>query len=148
MAASPDSARSPSIWRRGEQGVSLVRLYVMRATAVAGALALGSDNLPALIWPDPMGRGMITAILGGLWVMCLIAIRYPLKMVPILLFEFAWKLIWLLRFGLPQWLAGAGSPRLSEDIIDIGLFPLVLLLVIPWGYVWRHYVLAPAERWR
>lgn len=141
-------AAAPSIWRRGEHEVSLVRLYVIRATALAGAIALGADNLPALIWPDPVGRGMITAILGGLWVMTLTAIRYPLKMVPILLFEFVWKLIWLLRFGLPQWLAGAGSPRLGQDLLDIGLFPFVLLLVIPWGYVWRHYVREPAERWR
>ena len=139
---------SPSIWRRGEEEVSLVRLYVMRATALAACIALGSDNLPALIWPDPMGRGMITAILGGLWVMTLIAIRYPLQMVPIFLFEFVWKLIWLLRFGLPQWQAGAGSPRLGEDLVDIGLFPLVMALVIPWGYVWRRYIKAPAERWR
>ena len=136
------------IWRRGGHEVSLVRLYVMRATAVAGAIALGSDILPALAWPDPVGRGMITAILGGLCAMCLIAIRYPLKMVPILLFEFVWKLIWLLRFGLPQWLAGTGSPRLSQDMFDIGLFPLVFGLVIPWPYVWRHYVKAPADRWR
>jgi hypothetical protein len=139
---------SPSIWKRGEHEVSLVRLYVIRATAVAGAIALGSDNLPALIWPDPVGRGMITAILGGLWVMTLIGIRYPLKLVPVLMFEFIWKLIWLLRFGLPQWLAGTGSPRLHEDLIAIGLFPFILLLVVPWGYVWRHYVKAPAERWR
>lgn len=139
---------STSIWKRGEHEVSLVRLYVIRATALAGALSLGSSNLPALIWPDPIGRGMITAILGGLCVMTLIAIRYPLRMVPILLFEFTWKLIWLLRFGLPQWQAGTGSPRLSQDLLEIGLFPLILLLVIPWGYVWRHYVKAPAERWR
>ena len=137
-----------SIWKRGEQEVSLVRLYVMRAGALAGVIALGSDILPALIWPDPIGRGMITAILGGLCVMALIAIRYPLAMVPIFLFEFVWKLIWLLRFGLPQWLAGTGSPRLSEDLVDIGLFPLVFGLVIPWPYVWRHYVRQPAERWR
>ena len=91
---------------------------------------------------------MITAILGGLCVMALIGIVHPLKLVPILLFEFVWKTIWLLRFGLPQWLAGTGSPRLSEDLISIGLFPLVFGLVIPWGYVWRHYVKAPGERWR
>jgi len=117
--ASTVAPASPSIWKRGEQEVSLVRLYVIRAIALAGAVALGSDNLSALIWPDPIGRGMITAILGGLWVMCLISIRYPLKMVPILLFEFVWKLIWLLRFGLPQWLAGAGAPRLSQDLLDM-----------------------------
>jgi len=147
MASTVDAA-SPSIWKRGDQEVSLVRLYVIRAGSLAGVIALGSSNLPALIWPDPVARGMIPAILGGLWVMALIGIRYPLKMVPILLFEFVWKLIWLLRFGLPQWLAGTGSPRLSEDMWGIGLFPLVFGFVIPWGYVWRHYVKAPAERWR
>ena len=125
-----------------------MRLYVIRAACLASVIAIGMSDLPALIWPDPMGRGMITCILGGLWVMALIGIRYPLLMVPIHLFEFVWKTIWLLRFGLPQWLAGTGSPRLSEDLIDIGLFPLVFGLVIPWGYVWRHYIKGHADRWR
>ena len=25
-------------------------------------------------------------------------------------------------------------------MLEIGLFPLVFGLIIPWGYVWRHYV--------
>ena len=137
-----------SIWKRGDQEVSLVRMYVMRAAALAGVIALATDNLRDLVWPDPVGRGMIICILGGLCIMGLFAIRYPLKMVPIFLFEFTWKFIWLLRFGLPQWLAGGGSPRLAQDMIDIGLFSLVFALFIPWGYVWRHYVVAPSERWR
>jgi hypothetical protein len=139
---------APSIWKRGDQEVSLVRMYVIRVGCLASVIALGSSNLPDLIWPDPMGRGMITAILGGLCVMVAIGVRYPLKMVPIFLFEFVWKTIWLLRFGLPQWMAGTGSPRLSEDLMDIGLFPIVVGLIIPWGYVWRHYVVEPSERWR
>ena len=138
---------APSIWKRGEHEVSLVRLYVIRVTCLATVIAIGLDDLPALIWPDPVGRGMITCILGGLWVMALIGIRYPLLMVPILLFEFVWKTIWLLRFGLPQWLAETGSPRLSADLIEIGLFPFIFALIIPWGYVWRHYVKAPGDRW-
>ena len=142
------ASASPSIWKRGEHEVSLVRLYVIRAAGLGGVVALGSENLPDLIWPDPMARGMITAILGGLCVMALIAIRYPLKMVPILLFEFVWKTIWLLAFGLPQWLAGTGSPRLAEDLWGIGLGPLVFGLIVPWGYVWRRYVKEPSERWR
>lgn len=142
------AATPKSIWRRGEDEVSLARLYIIRAGALAGVISLGSDVLPALIWPDPIGRGMITAILGGLCVMAAIGVLHPLKMVPILLFEFIWKTIWLLRFGLPQWQAGTGSPRLGEDMISIGLFPLIFALVIPWGHVWRHYVKAPTERWR
>lgn len=146
--APPARPAPASIWRRGEHEVSLARLYVIRVAALAGIVAIGLNDLPELIWPDPVGRGMTAALLGGLWVMALIGLRHPLKLVPILLFEFVWKLIWLLRFGLPQWSAGTGSPRLEVDLLDIGLGPLVFGLVIPWGYVWRHYVTAPGERWR
>ena len=139
---------STSFWKRGDQEVSLARMYIIRAACLIFFIALGSSNLPDLIWPDPTARGMIPGILGGLWVMLAIGIRYPLKMMPIFLFEFVWKMIWLLAFGLPQWLAGTGSPRLREDLINIGLFPIVVGLIIPWGYVWRHYVREPSERWR
>ena len=68
--------------------------------------------------------------------------------VAILLFELVWKLVWLTSFGFPQWSSGVGSPRLGEDLWSIGAFPVVCALVIPWGYVWRHYVKAPGDRWR
>ena len=57
-----------------------------------------------------------------------------------------WKTAWLFALGLPQWLAGPTSPRLREDLIGIGNGPILLGLIIPWGYVWRHYIKQPAER--
>jgi hypothetical protein len=56
--------------------------------------------------------------------------------------------MWLLRFGLPQWMAGRVDPQLSEDLILIGGPPILLILIIPWGFVWRHYIKEPSERWR
>jgi hypothetical protein len=91
---------------------------------------------------------MISSMLAGLWVLVFFALRYPLQLVPIFLFEFVWKTIWLLAFGLPQWMRGSGSPRLSEDLFDIGIGPVLFGLIIPWGYVWKNYFKKPADRWR
>lgn len=146
MAVSAELA-APSIWRRGDQEVSLARLYVMRAMALLGVFGL-FETVQTLVEHAPTERGMLKAMVSGLWVMALFTLRHPLKMVPIFLFEFVWKSLWLLFFGLPQWWTGVGSPRLGEDMFSIGAFSIVFGLVIPWGYVWRHYIKEPSERWR
>jgi hypothetical protein len=140
-------ARAQSFWKRGAEEVSLARLYAIRAVALLGVYGLFTTVM-TLVDHAPDERGMLKAMISGLWIMCLITIRYPLKMIPILLFELVWKLLWLFFFGIPQWWTGVGSPRLGEDLWSIGAFPLVCVLVIPWGYVWRHYIKEPAERWR
>ena len=132
---------------RGDEEVSLARLYVMRVVALLGIYGL-FETVQTLFDHAALDRGVHKALIAGLWVMAFFALRYPLKMVPILLFELVWKLVWLTSFGFPQWSSGVGSPRLGEDLWSIGAFPVVCALVIPWGYVWRHYVKAPGDRWR
>lgn len=146
--ASNAAAAAPSIWRRGEHEVSLARLHVLRAMYLVFATLGFFVHVPWLIDPDPARRGMLDSMLAGMWIISFFGVRYPLKLLPLFLFEFAWKTVWLVSFGLPQWMAGRVDPKLSEDIWMIGLGPIVFGLLIPWGYVWRHYVRAPAERWR
>ncbi|HEV2747687.1 MAG TPA: hypothetical protein VGW34_10360 [Allosphingosinicella sp.] len=146
--ASTAETGSPPAGHRRDLEVPLWRLYLMRAVAVPFIISGFFNYLPKLLDPDPTERGMTISMLGGLWVLAFLVLRHPLLMVPIYLYEFVWKTIWLLAFGLPQWRAGRVDPRLSEDLWEIGLFPFVFALIIPWGYVWRHYVKAPAERWR
>ena len=136
-----------SVWKRGDEEVSLARLYLMRAVGLLGIWGL-LPTIQSLFVHAPMDRGVHNALISGLWLMAIFAVRYPLKMVPIMLFEMVWKCVWLFAFGLPQWWSGVGSPELAGDLWSIGIFPLVVALVIPWDYVWRHYVKAPAERWR
>lgn len=131
---------SPGIWKRGEHEVSLVRLYVLRAVALFFAIDGLFSKLPDVIHPDPASRGIIASLLAGLWVSSFLTVRYPLRMMPIFLFELIWKTLWLIDYGLPQWLAGTGSPRLGRDLFEIGFFPLPIALIIPWGYVWRRYL--------
>jgi hypothetical protein len=149
MTAPAGPGPSPSIWKRGDHEVSLARLYVLRAVYLFFAVDGFLVTLPLLLAHSPGERGLFLGVKGGLWLMGLIGLRYPLGMLPVLLFELWWKLVWLCFIGLPQWATGTGSPRLADDLFFAGLLPLLLApVLIPWGYVWRHYVKAPAERWR
>ena len=128
--------------------VSLVRLYVLRAAYLLLIVGLGGLIVPQIV-SHPIGeRGIIAALLGGVWALAFLGLRYPLQMLPLLLFELAWKLIWVAAYGLPQWSAGQLTPVTAEDFQNT-LFGVILMpLVIPWGYVWRRYVRQPADRWR
>jgi hypothetical protein len=140
-------------WRRGAaaapgEDVSLLRLTLLRANFLLWAVAGCFLVLPDIVQPDPHVRGMLESMLAGLWVTSFLGLRYPLQMLPIFLFEFAWKTRWLIQYGLPPWLAGTATPQLRADLLGIGTGPLLFAIVIPWTHVWRRYVIAPAERWR
>src|ERR1700686_4595237 len=145
--ASIASASRPGT-KSTEDGVSLVRLYVLRATYLLLVLGLGALIVPPLINHAPTARGVIPSLLGGVWLLAFIGLKYPLQMLPLLMFEFAWKTIWLLAFGLPQWSAGQMPATFTEDFQNIAVGVILMPIVIPWGYVWRHYVRQPAARWR
>src|SRR5947209_20037838 len=130
-----------------EGEVSLIRLYVLRATYLLLVVGLGAMIVPALISHEPMARGVIPSLLGAVWLLAFIGLKYPLQMLPLLMFELAWKTIWLFDYGLPQWLAGTMPPTFAEDFQAIAAGVILMPLVIPWGYVWRRYVKAPANRW-
>ena len=148
MASASDSAPAPSIWKRGEHEVSLARLYALRAVYLFFAVDGFLVTLPLLLDHSPE-RHLFLGVKGGLWLMGIIGVLHPLKVLPVLLFELGWKLVWLCFIGLPHWFAGVNAPRLGEDLILAGLLPLALApILIPWGYVWRNLVRAPMERWR
>jgi hypothetical protein len=127
--------------------VSLVRLYVLRAMYLVLVVGLGAMIVPEIVRHELTSRGVIAALLGAVWLLAFLGLKYPVAMLPLLMFELAWKTIWMLAYGLPQWAASRYPPTFAEDSFNIA-FGAVLLFVIPWGYVWRHYVRRPADRWR
>ena len=127
--------------------VSLTRLYVMRAMYLLIVIGGGLVFLPPLFGHDPTARGVIPSLLAAVWVLACFGIRYPLQMLPLLLFELVWKTIWFLDYGLPQWRAGVNTVQFKEDFKAIAFAPALFLLVIPWGYFYRHYLKKPGERW-
>jgi hypothetical protein len=128
--------------------VTLFRLYVLRATYLLLVVGVGAIILPPLLNHGLTARGVIPSLLGAVWLLAFLGLRYPLQMLPLLMFELVWKTIWLLDFGLGQWMSGQRPPTFAEDMFNIALGVILMPLVIPWPYVWRHYVKQKGARWR
>ncbi|HYE52855.1 MAG TPA: hypothetical protein VEB20_24880 [Azospirillaceae bacterium] len=130
--------------------VSIVRLNVLRAAYLLVGLGLAVTIWPRLLshGPDwPLMNSVVAALLGGVSVLALLGLRYPLQMLPVLLFELVWKSIWLSLVAAPLWLAGQMDERTMGTVTDC-LVTVVILPAIPWGYVVATYVKAPGAPWR
>jgi hypothetical protein len=133
--------------------VSTLRLYLLRAMYVFTVVGLAIEKLPALLHPATLSPGdsVILSVLGATALLAVVGIRYPLKMLPVLFFEFVWKSIWILTFGLPISLSGGLDPNVSfggtETLIACLVGVVLVPLAIPWGYVFKQYVKVPGARW-
>jgi hypothetical protein len=141
----------PSEERRARPSgqVSLVQLNLLRVGYLVMGVGLAVIKWPLLIDHDPWGlaEGTKECLLVAMSVLALLGIRYPLRMLPILLFEVSWKLLWLGVVVLPLWSDNRleGATRTQAGAV---LWVVVIIAVIPWRQVLAEYVMAPAEPWR
>ena len=130
--------------------VSTVRLYGLRAMYVFTFVGLAITRWPGILNP-PSGISHPATVVGSfLFTMSLLAalgIRYPLKMLPLLFFEFLWKAMWVLGWGLPLWFSQQLSPAAGETLFACLIGVVLVPLVLPWGYVLKQYVKLPGDRW-
>lgn len=132
------------------QPIALWRLYLLRIVyaVMAGGIFL-------TFWPDVLhhtpqfaaAQGIRASLLAGLGVMAALGVRYPLAMLPILMFEFLWKAIYLAAFALPLWRGGTMPADMTGDVQAV-LFVVLFVPFVPWDQVVRRFVLAPGDRWR
>jgi len=130
--------------------LSLFRLYTLRAAYLIMAGGLG-----VFIWPSvirhsnnfAIAHGAEVAMLAGLGAVAALGLRYPVQMLPILVFEVVWKAIYLIAFAYPAWSAHQVTAAMAEDIKAVSMV-VILLPLIPWRYVFVNYVMKSGERWR
>ena len=134
--------------------VSTFRLYLLRAMYGFMFVGLALTRWPGILNPPPgisHTGTVVGSVLGAISLLAALGIRYPLKMLPLLFFEFVWKAIWVLALGLPLLLSGQLDPNVSfggtETLINCLLGIVLVPLVTPWGYVLKHYLKAPGDRW-
>jgi hypothetical protein len=129
--------------------VSTFRLYLLRALYLFMAVGLVIFRLPEILQTENLSRmdTVVFSVLSAMALLAVLGIRYPIKMLPLLFFEFVWKFIWVLAFGLPLLLSGQLDPGMTESLTNSLIGVVLVPLVLPWGYVLKHYLKAPGDRW-
>lgn len=132
--------------------ISVTRLNIMRV----GYLLMAAGLAAVVIWPEfiqgraaslPVFEGVVAAMLAGMSLLAFLGLRYPVQLLPLLIFESLWKLLWLGAVAGPHLIAGDMTPEMGTVLGNLALV-VVILAVTPWDYVWKRYVLAPGAPWR
>ena len=128
----------------------LWRLHLLRAGYALLGIGLAVVQWPRLAFPDgprPLMDGVVTCMLVAMSLLALLGLRYPVRMLPVLLFESAWKLLWLSVVALPQW-TGDGLDAATREVAVACLWVAPILAVIPWRFVLTQYTTQAGDRWR
>ena len=134
---------------RGSAYLPTWRLNVMRVGYLVMGAGLAVTKWPELLNHEPweLKEGTVLTMLVAMSVLALLGLRYPQRMLPILLFEVGWKLTWLGVVALPLWTDGNLTGATREQAAAV-LWVVIVIAVIPWGHVARQFVMARSERWR
>jgi hypothetical protein len=134
--------------------VSLFRLYLLRAQYLFIVVGLAIVRWPEVIqqviyqekdWE--LKEGVVVCMLTAFSALLVLGLRYPLQMLPLLLWELVWKSIWLIVVALPLWSAGQLDESTWATAYNC-LFVLTVPFIIPWRFVFAHYVKKRGDRWR
>ena len=129
--------------------LSQTRLHLLRVGYLLTGVGLAIVKWPLL--PDaaslPLYEGVTLCLLTAMSLLAILGLRHPVKLLPLLLFESAWKLLWLALVALPRASTGNLDAATAQTVVNCSLV-VIIISVTPWRYVWKNYLHASADRWR
>jgi hypothetical protein len=124
-------------------GLSPLRLWIMRVpyffTGVLFSLTVWGTLLAHWGTFEPV-EGVAYAFWGALSLLALLGLRFPVKMLPILLMQSAYKATWIAAVGYPLLARGELGPD-GEELLQANMIGIIIdAVAIPWLYVVRTFL--------
>jgi hypothetical protein len=128
------------------EGVNRINIYLLRLVFILMFFVLGRTTWTHVlthqgIWnPAEAVEWCVWtafATLAGL------GILRPLKMLPILLLEIFYKVLWLIIVAFPLWSKNALIGSSAEGTTSAFLWVILPIVAVPWGYVFVTYIYPP-----
>jgi hypothetical protein len=125
------------------EGVRPIHIYLLRLLYILMFFVLGKDTWTHILTHHGRWEPM-DAVAWCVWTafatLAGLGIIRPLKMLPIVLLEIFYKVLWLVLVAYPLWSTGTlvGSP--AEGTTSAFLWVLLPIVAVPWGYAFANYI--------
>lgn len=128
------------------EGVRPIHIYLLRLLYVLMFFVLGRDTWTKILthqgsW-EPF-EAVAWCVWTGFATLAGLGILRPLKLLPIVLLEIFYKVLWLMIVAYPLWTKGALWDSPAEAVAVPFLWVVLPIVAMPWGYAFTNYVYKP-----
>jgi hypothetical protein len=140
-----------AILKRDDQyeGVRRIHIYLLRLVFILMFFVLGRDTWTHILThegPWEPTNAVAWCVWTAFATLAGLGIIRPLKMLPILLLEIFYKVLWLIIVAYPLWSNGTLTGSRAEDTTSAFLWVILPIVAVPWGYVFVNYFYRPKNR--
>ena len=126
------------------EGVPKIKIYILRLMFIMMVVFLGKAAWTHILtfngtW-NPQD-GMAWCIWASYSVLAILGIIHPLKMLPVVMLEIFYKVLWLILVAYPLWKSNQLVGSSAEGMTNSFLWVLLPIVAMPWKYFFRNYVL-------
>jgi hypothetical protein len=130
------------------EGVPRINIYLLRLLYILMFFVLGKETWAHILthqgaW-DPT-EAVAWCVWTAFATLAGIGIFRPVKMLPIVLLEIFYKVLWLILVAYPLWVKGTLAGSAAEGITSQFLWVLLPIVAVPWGYAFRSYIYTPKK---
>jgi len=138
------------LWQRDarHEGVMRINIYLLRLLYALMFFMLGQTTWTEILthqgqW-EP-NKAVAWTVWTAFATLAGLGLLRPVKMLPIILLEILYKVMWLAIVAYPLWSRGelAGSPAESTTYAFLGV--LLAIIAVPWGYIAKSYFTWPSK---
>ena len=126
------------------EGVYKINIFLLRLLFILTFLLAGKDSWTHIL-AFKSSWNHIEAAAWCMWAvystLTVLGIIHPLKLLPLVLFEIFYKVLWLILVAYPLWSTNQliGSP--AEEMTYVFLWVVLPIIATPWKYVFENYII-------
>lgn len=129
---------------RRYQGILPIKIYILKLFFTLMFVMAGKDAWAKILQHEGLWDPEVAiawCAIAAYTTLSGIGIFHTLRMLPIMLFMFFYKGLWLIIVAFPLWYSNQLAGSIYEEWTFTFLLLVIPFLFTPWGYVFKHFIL-------